>query len=208
MRNIFEALDAEVDWDGTSQTITAKKDNTEIILQINNPLMYINGAEEKLDVAPIIVGDYTFVPIRAVSQSLSASVEWLDRTYGVYINSPALYEAESSWVEPEVIMYAPDGRTLNVLESEVEAYKNVGWYSSQAEAQAAYIASNSTSYNQSSYSYNQATSSYNQSETVYVGRTGNKYHYQNCRTLKGKGIPITMGEALAQGRTSCKVCKR
>ena len=30
--------------------------------------------------------------------------------------------------EPEVIMYAADGRTLYVINSEVEAYKAVGWY--------------------------------------------------------------------------------
>lgn len=45
-------------------------------------------------------------------------------------------------------------------------------------------------------------------QTVYIGKTGNKYHYQNCRTLKGKGIPVTLGEAKAQGRTSCGVCHR
>lgn len=28
MRKIFEALNAEVDWDGTTQTITARKDST------------------------------------------------------------------------------------------------------------------------------------------------------------------------------------
>ena len=45
-------------------------------------------------------------------------------------------------------------------------------------------------------------------EMVWVGKTGTKYHYQSCPTLKGKGRKITMKEALAQGRTGCKVCKR
>ncbi len=43
-------------------------------------------------------------------------------------------------------------------------------------------------------------------EMVWVGETGTKYHYQNCRTLKGKGHQITMKQALAEGRTACKVC--
>lgn len=45
------------------------------------------------------------------------------------------------------------------------------------------------------------------SETVWVGKTGTKYHRQSCRTLKGKGHKITLKEALAEGREPCKVCK-
>ena len=50
MRKIFEALDAKVDWDGTTQTITATKEDTIITLQINNSTMYNNGVAEALDV--------------------------------------------------------------------------------------------------------------------------------------------------------------
>lgn len=44
------------------------------------------------------------------------------------------------------------------------------------------------------------------SRTVYVGKTGTKYHRQSCHTLKGKGTGITIDEALAQGRQACKIC--
>ena len=44
------------------------------------------------------------------------------------------------------------------------------------------------------------------SHTVYVGKTGTKYHRQSCHTLKGKGTGITIDEALAQGRQACKIC--
>ena len=44
------------------------------------------------------------------------------------------------------------------------------------------------------------------SEMVWVGETGNKYHNEGCRTLKGKGHQITMQEALSEGRQACKVC--
>lgn len=42
--------------------------------------------------------------------------------------------------------------------------------------------------------------------TVYRGKTGNKYHRQDCRTLKGSGTAITLEEALSQGREPCKIC--
>ncbi len=94
MRKIFEALNAQVEWEGTTQTITATKDNTQIVLQINNPTMYNNGVAETLEVAPMIVNSSTFVPIRAVSQSLNASVEWFGQTKTVYINSAKTYQEE------------------------------------------------------------------------------------------------------------------
>ena len=128
MRKIFEALDAKVDWEETTRTITATKGDIEIILQINNATMKNNGVDEALDVAPVIVGSYTFVPIRAVSQSLKADVEWLGHNQSVYINSPELFKQASENIAKTVTMYAPDGRTIDVLESEIDAYKNVGWY--------------------------------------------------------------------------------
>lgn len=128
MRKIFEALDAKVDWEGTTQTITATKDDIVIILQINNSTMKNNGVDEVLDVAPVIVGSSTFVPIRAVSQSLKANVEWFGHNQSVYINSPELFKQASENITKTITMYAPDGRTIDVLETEIEAYKNVGWY--------------------------------------------------------------------------------
>lgn len=44
------------------------------------------------------------------------------------------------------------------------------------------------------------------SKTVYIGKTGTKYHRADCQTLKGKGRPISLKEAKAQGRTACGVC--
>ena len=44
-------------------------------------------------------------------------------------------------------------------------------------------------------------------DTVYIGKTGTKYHRQGCRTLKGNGSPISLSEAKAQGREACKICK-
>lgn len=43
-------------------------------------------------------------------------------------------------------------------------------------------------------------------EMVWIGETGTKYHYKDCRTLKGNKYQITLKEAKAQGRGACKVC--
>lgn len=47
-----------------------------------------------------------------------------------------------------------------------------------------------------------------QGETVYVGKTGSKYHYKDCRTLKDSVFPISLSDAEAEGRTPCKVCHK
>lgn len=43
-------------------------------------------------------------------------------------------------------------------------------------------------------------------ETVYIGKTGTKYHTSYCRTLKGTKIETTLKKAKAQGKTACAVC--
>lgn len=111
MRKIFEALNANVDWEGTTQTITATKDNTVITLQINNSTMYNNGVAEALDVAPVIVNSSTFVPIRAVSQSLNASVEWNDFFSTVYINSMNAFQRDNDWANVYMAVQ-PAGYTM------------------------------------------------------------------------------------------------
>lgn len=59
---------------------------------------------------------------------------------------------------------------------------------------------------EAAYSYDNSTAESGYSKTVYIGATGTKYHLESCRTLKGNGTPISLDDAIAQGRTACKVC--
>ena len=68
MRRIFEALGALVQWDEDTQTITAVKDEINVTMQIDQPVIVVSGEEITLDVAPQLVGDRTLVPIRAVQR--------------------------------------------------------------------------------------------------------------------------------------------
>jgi hypothetical protein len=43
-------------------------------------------------------------------------------------------------------------------------------------------------------------------QTVYVTRTGKKYHRDGCRYLASSKIPISLKDAKARGFTACKVC--
>jgi hypothetical protein len=43
-------------------------------------------------------------------------------------------------------------------------------------------------------------------QTVYVTRTGKKYHREGCRYLVRGKVPMTLKEAKAKGYAPCKVC--
>lgn len=43
--------------------------------------------------------------------------------------------------------------------------------------------------------------------TVFVTRTGIRYHLGSCRYLRKSKLPMDLGEAKAEGYTPCKVCK-
>jgi hypothetical protein len=76
MRVIFEALGAEIYWDGRTQTITATASGLEIISQIGDMYIFVNGARTRMDVAPVIMNGRTLVPVRFVSEAFGAEVVW------------------------------------------------------------------------------------------------------------------------------------
>jgi len=76
MRDIFEALGADVGWEKETKTITATRGSKEIILQIGNKEAYIDGEKITIDVAPEIVKGSTMVPIRFVTEALGSKVFW------------------------------------------------------------------------------------------------------------------------------------
>jgi len=43
--------------------------------------------------------------------------------------------------------------------------------------------------------------------TVYITRTGKKYHRAGCSSLRSSSIPISLKDAKAKGYTPCKICK-
>ena len=84
LRAIFEALGAGVNWDDSTQTVTATKGGMEIKLVIGG-LAYKNGQPVALDVPAKIVNGRTLVPLRFVSEALGASVWWNDAAQTVTI---------------------------------------------------------------------------------------------------------------------------
>lgn len=89
MRAIFEAVGAEVQWDGETQTVIAARDKngktTFVTLQIDSKNAFIDGTETAIDVPAKLVNDNTFVPLRFVVESLGEKVEWDSDNFAVRI---------------------------------------------------------------------------------------------------------------------------
>ncbi len=86
-RKIFEAMEADVSWDNATQTVTAKKGDIVITLQIGNNIMMKNGQQITLDVPAKLVNDRTLVPVRAIVEGLGAKVDWDGATQTVIITT-------------------------------------------------------------------------------------------------------------------------
>ena len=76
-----------------AETSNAEEDGSEwttVIMNIDSPMMTVNGEEREIDpgygTAPIILNSRTIVPIRAVAESMGGRVEWDNdsRTISIY----------------------------------------------------------------------------------------------------------------------------
>lgn len=85
LRGIFEPMGATVDWEDSTQTVTAVKGDITIKLTIGDNKIYKNGEAITLDVPAQLIGSRTMVPARAVSEAFDARVGWIEEDCAVTI---------------------------------------------------------------------------------------------------------------------------
>jgi len=132
MRAIFEALGARVEWTEVFQIIRAYTGDGSIIrIQIGNDGFYSNDeilvmtrfADPiiiNFDVPPQIVDNRTLVPLRAVSETLGANVEWDGDTQTVIITKDVL--------DYQTITVSTAEEFVNAIGSNRTIYVNPGTY--------------------------------------------------------------------------------
>lgn len=77
VRFVSEKLGASVDWDGAKQTVIMNKDGKQISLKIGEKKAVVAGREITFDAAATLQNNRTFVPLRFISETYGAKVEWL-----------------------------------------------------------------------------------------------------------------------------------
>ena len=100
LRGVFENLGATVVY--ANGQINASDHRHTISLHIGSTDAVVDGQQQTLDVAPFIIGASTYVPLRFISQSLGAHVNWDNQTRLVAINM-------GGGPPPEVVPANPQG---------------------------------------------------------------------------------------------------
>jgi hypothetical protein len=76
LREIFEELGATVKWNQEDHSITANKNDTQIIIHIDSLIAQKNNTNLNLDIAPTIIDNKTMVPLRFIGESFGRIIHW------------------------------------------------------------------------------------------------------------------------------------
>ena len=90
VRLVSEKLGTEVHWDGQQRSVTLNKDGQTVRMITGNRLIGYRDTGEQwqvADVAPQIISDRTFVPLRLVANALGVFVDWDPGTKTVSLDS-------------------------------------------------------------------------------------------------------------------------
>lgn len=92
LRAIFESLGMKVEWEQSTQSVNAYKDNIIVKLQIDNDIATIENTNSEyitvvLDVKPQIINSRTLVPVRFIGEASGSDVSWDELTQTVNIKS-------------------------------------------------------------------------------------------------------------------------
>lgn len=88
MRDIFEALGSNVEWNDDTNTAVGVLGKSDVEIQIDNKTAKENGEDVTLDVPAKLINDTTLVPVRFISEALGAKVDWDNDAQAVIITTP------------------------------------------------------------------------------------------------------------------------
>lgn len=96
LRFVSEGLGAKVGWDEYSRVVTIEIDGKNVKLKIGTDEALVDGKSVKMPVAPEIVNESTMVPLRFVSETLGAKVEWENATRIITVTKETTEKVEVS----------------------------------------------------------------------------------------------------------------
>ncbi len=86
-RAIFEALGISVNWSAALRKVYATADDVTVILTVDSEKMIVNDKIITLEASPFIMNDRVLVPVRAVCEALSCTVDWDAQTRTVIVKT-------------------------------------------------------------------------------------------------------------------------
>lgn len=119
LRAIFEALGADVEWNGEEKSIKAQKDNISISMKIDSNIFVVDGDMIfELDVPMQIINSRTMVPARAVAESFDCEVEWDSLSKTVIITTIKDIEITTETTTETTTITTSEATTETITEEE------------------------------------------------------------------------------------------
>jgi len=122
-RFIGEAIGAKIGWDSDSKTVSYVLGDINIILIIGSTTAYVNAKPTILDVAPKILSGRTVVPVRFISETIGAKVDWNGNTKMVTITVSATVKIQVKSSIKVAVAAAP--QTMNPFGSDSDCNLSV-----------------------------------------------------------------------------------
>ncbi|WLR52805.1 stalk domain-containing protein [Bacillus tianshenii] len=104
LRDMFETLDADVHWDSEERYVLAKENGKKLKLFVDVNDAFINDKPFEIKHNPKIKNGRVFVPLRFVSETFGAQVQWNSDERSVNIFIPQTLDAADSKVQAEYTM--------------------------------------------------------------------------------------------------------
>jgi hypothetical protein len=88
LRDVAEALDADVRWNAATQTVHGSRNGRSFALPIGSRTAFVEGNSVRLDSPARLVSGRTLVPLRFAAEALGAAVSWHPADQRVAIDLP------------------------------------------------------------------------------------------------------------------------
>lgn len=94
LRDIFEALGAKIEWEDSTKTVTAKKNDLIITYKVGSLMGNRNNEIIQIPVPGRLVEGTTMIPLRFVGEALGAAISWDEHSKTVLISSKVKTEVK------------------------------------------------------------------------------------------------------------------
>ncbi|WP_227762391.1 stalk domain-containing protein [Zhaonella formicivorans] len=79
-RDIFTAFGAWMSWDNATKTLTANKDNLQVVLTVDKAEALVNGVPVSMETPPVMRSGTLLVPLRFAAKTFGVELKWDDST--------------------------------------------------------------------------------------------------------------------------------
>lgn len=129
LRFVSEGLGADVLWNGDKEEITISLGEISAKMQIGKKEITVNGETRQSDIAPVIRGGRTMVPLRLVAEALEKRVTWDERGLIVVSTDDMINTVAEAEVIKDKLIYEMTGSAFLFVDGEkvqtTDSLKNI-----------------------------------------------------------------------------------